>query len=147
MDNQMEQSSTSPTWWKEDHTSAWDKVKAAFRRDWEQTKADLTTKHGKELDQNAGDTVKQAVGAKPIPPANTPNPPDAGGFDDIEPAARFGFGARTQYTTDWDDTVETKLRDDWKTTGSTKSFDEVKPHVRSGWDFANAKPVDKDFTH
>jgi len=116
MDNQMDPQGVTPSWWQENHTSAWD-------------------------------TVKQAVGAKPIPPINAPNPPDAAGYDDVEPAARFGFGARTQFTTERDDTVETKLRDDWKATGSTRTFDDVKPHVRSGWDFANAKPVDKDSTH
>nr|MBA3542815.1 hypothetical protein [Deltaproteobacteria bacterium] len=62
---------TEPTWWKSEHTSAWDRVKGALKRDWEQTKADFT-KGGRELDQDAGDTVKQAIGKEPLPPIDQP---------------------------------------------------------------------------
>lgn len=149
MNDQMNQGNTSPTWWKETHTSGWDKVKSAFKRDWEQTKADLSSTHGKELDQNAADTVKQAVGSNPIPPTNVPNPPDKKDFEKVEPAARFGYGARSEYATfdEWDDGLETKLRNDWSTIDANTNFDDVKPHIRSGWDFANAKPTDKTTQH
>lgn len=59
--------SSTPHWWTESHTSAWERAKEAFRRDWEQTKADFSSK-GVDLHQNAGDTVKQALGAEPLPP-------------------------------------------------------------------------------
>ncbi len=32
-----------PQWWTDQHTSTWDRVKEALRRDWEQTKADLSS--------------------------------------------------------------------------------------------------------
>jgi len=44
-----------------------DKVKDALKRDWEQTKNDFSKKHGRDLDQDAGDTIKQAIGKEPIP--------------------------------------------------------------------------------
>ena len=31
----------NPNWWSKEYDSAWDRVKAAFRRDWEQTKHDF----------------------------------------------------------------------------------------------------------
>jgi hypothetical protein len=52
------------------------KVGEAMKRDWEQTKRDIKKDTGKELNQDAGDTLGQATGKKPIPPANVPNPPD-----------------------------------------------------------------------
>lgn len=49
-----------------------DTVKDALKRDWQQTKKDFSRK-GTDLDQNASDTVKQAVGKQPIPPSGIPN--------------------------------------------------------------------------
>jgi hypothetical protein len=112
--------------------SDWERAKEALRRDWEQTKADVSD-GGQELDQDAGDTIKQAAGKQPIPPANTPNPPDS--WNDMEPAVRYGYGARQHYTgSDWDDELERKLRTDWESTGGDSTWDRVKAAVRRGWD-------------
>lgn len=51
-----------------------DRIKEAVERDVEQTKADLPGVDGRDLDQNVGDTVKQAAGKEPIPPKDRPNP-------------------------------------------------------------------------
>ena len=45
----------------------------AIKRDWEQTKHDLNKNKGKELNQDVGDTLGQAVGKKPTPPPDMPN--------------------------------------------------------------------------
>jgi hypothetical protein len=50
------------------------KVGEALERDWEQTKHDFSKNKGEELDQDVGDTVKQAAGKDPIPPPGVPNP-------------------------------------------------------------------------
>ncbi len=65
----------NPAWWTDKHTSAWERVKEAFRRDWEQTKADFSSTSGRDLNQNVGDTVKQAVGSAPIPPPDVQTRP------------------------------------------------------------------------
>jgi len=123
----------NPKWWSPEHQSAWDRIKAAFRRDWEQTKADVSD-GGHELGQDVGDTVGQAAGTKPIPPGNLPN------FDEIEPALRYGYAAHEHYgTTDWDDRVEGKLKEEWNDLKSGRTWDEVKRAVRRGWD--KAKPT------
>src|SRR5207245_11248605 len=106
------------------------------RRDWEQTKADLGK--GKELHQNVSDTVKQAVGKEAIPPANLPNPPDAkdmGKRDEwgqIEPAVRYGYGARSYYADvhSWDDQLEGKLREEWRAMNTGRSWDDSRAYVR-----------------
>ena len=51
-----------------------DKAKEALRRDLEQTKSDLPGLQGEDLDQDATDTVRQALGHEDIPPADQPNP-------------------------------------------------------------------------
>ncbi len=122
----------NPSWWTDNHSSGWERTKEALRRDWEQTKADVSDS-GRELNQDVGDTVKQAAGKQPIPPGNTPNAPDS--WDDVEPAVRYGYGARQHYTSEeWNDDVESRLRKDWDSSSSGSSWDRVKNAVRRGWD-------------
>ncbi len=127
---------TEPKWWNESHSSGWDKVKSALRRDWEQTKADVS-KGGHELGQDVGDTLKQASGKAPIPPGNMPNPPDFDWNDDAEHAVRYGYGARHHYEgRQWNDDVETELSRDWQSTGHPSAWERVKNAVRHGWESA-----------
>lgn len=46
--------------------------KEATKRDWEQTKADVS-EYGQEKDQDFDSTVRQASGKKPVPPEGAPN--------------------------------------------------------------------------
>lgn len=48
------------------------KIKKALKRDVEQAKANSATLDGKDLNQDASDTVKQMKGDEPIPPADQP---------------------------------------------------------------------------
>jgi hypothetical protein len=134
-----------PKWWSEKHSNAWDRVKAALKRDWEQTKADLTSDRGRELNQDVGDTVKQAAGKQNIPPPNVPNPPDVESGKDsdwsrVESSYRYGVGARQQYEAEpeWNARVESKLREEWNDLKSGRTWDEVKGAVRRGWDRAKS---------
>ena len=65
--------------------TSWDRVKEAFRRDWEQTKHDLHMSGGHELNQTLSDTLKQATNKEPIPADDKPNRPKViGGWTDAE---------------------------------------------------------------
>lgn len=126
----------NPRWWTEQHTSAWDRVKAALRRDWEQTKADVSS-GGTELNQGVTDTVKQAAGSEPVPPGNQPNRDANKGWDDVEAEHRYGVGAREHHGAsgaDWNDGVESKLKEEWQDLKSGRTWDEVRSSVRRGWD-------------
>ena len=57
----------NPTWWTNENDSAWERTKAAFKRDWDQTKHDMGGKQP-DTDQQVSDTVKQASGKEIIPP-------------------------------------------------------------------------------
>lgn len=125
-----------PSWWTDEHSSAWDRTKQALRRDWEQTKADVSSS-GHELNQSLGDTLKQATGKEAIPPGNVPNLGSGSGWADEEPALRYGYGARQYYAgagEEWDDELEGKLKNDWDSTSNDSSWDRVKGAVRRGWE-------------
>ncbi len=124
----------NPSWWKTDYDSAWDRVKNAFERDWEQTKHDLGSKTAPDLHQNAADTVKQAVGSEKTTSAS-------GTFADEEPAYRFGYGARRHYGSRyplWSDDLERQLESDWG-----EEWDRARPSVRRGWSYQPADEARK----
>lgn len=133
-------SSWRPAWWTEEkHGSAWDRVKEALRRDWEQTKKDLHL-GGHELNQSVSDTVKQATGKQNIPPNDGPNPPKVvGDWDDIELPMGYGYSARQQYGAQhdsWDDDLEGKLKTEWESAkdATHRGWNDVKPFVRHGYE-------------
>lgn len=108
-----------PAWYMPEDDTAWEKVKAAFRRDWQQSKRDFG---GNEpnLSQNTGITAARATGSKPISTAKTPASHPAVNStsdynEDHEPAYRYGYAASRQYgsSNDWDDQTESILRKDW----------------------------------
>lgn len=233
-----------PAWWNDAHTSDWDRVKEALRRDWEQTKADFSVGDAVELNQNAADTIKQAVGSDPVPPPMVKTRADTPGqvadqveknmkeklkaeehiaeartdmavervrteakvaeakqeaeekiakakqeaqekfakeqekigemrskayekiadvrakageeiskkqdkVDDArrdwtraEQAMRYGFGAQRQYTDErvWNDKFEDRLRSEWTELKNGSTWEEVRPYVRQGWDYAVRTP-------
>jgi hypothetical protein len=123
----------SPTWWDTDHDSAWDRVKDAFKRDWDQTKHDMG---GNEPDTNQkiGNTVKQASGKEAIPPRHQPT------YDEIEPAYRYGYGARQYYGEEypeWDDELEARLRQEWGTLEPSRkaAWKADREAIQHAWDY------------
>jgi hypothetical protein len=121
----------NPSWWTQEQDSSWDRVKAAFKRDWDQTKHDLGGAQP-ETKQNAKDTVKQASGTQAVPPRGQTV------YEKAEPAYRFGYGARSHYGTKysaWNKDLETELKRDWTSTKPGSNWDNDAPYIRSGWDF------------
>jgi hypothetical protein len=120
-----------PDWWKDEHDSTWERVKAAFKRDWDQTT-------GEELRQDIGDTVKQAMGKEPIPPRHVPNPPDGSEkWEDVEDAFRFGHGARAHYGekhAEWNDDLEALLQHDWDASDPRDGWERRSYHIRRGYE-------------
>ena len=92
-----------PGWYTDEHDSAWDRVKNAFRNDWEQTRHDFGADTARDLDQDVGDTVRQAVGREDT-------------FESHEPAFRFGHAAQRHYRSTyptWNDDLDTRLRQEY----------------------------------
>lgn len=120
----------NPSWWTSDNDSAWERVKAAFRRDWEQTKNDVGA-GGKDLNQDVDDTVGQMAGSRPIPPENQPN------FDENEDAFRYGYAARQHYGRKyktWDVDLENEIRRDWDEM-APEEYERRRSAIRKGWSY------------
>jgi hypothetical protein len=121
----------NPKWWNKEHESAWDRVKAAFKRDWDQTRHDFGAKKP-DTDQDVDDTVKQAAGKQPIPPRGQPT------YEEAEDAYRFGYGAHAYYQprySSWDDELEEELERDWSETYSDRDWQSYRDSVRRGWEY------------
>ena len=136
-----------PSWWTAEHSSSWERAKHALRRDWEQTKGDLADT-GVDLNQGAMDTLRQAVGSQPIPVDSLPNPGPRHTWAFIEPAVRYGHGARLQYgevevtakgegkgeaVNGWHDSLTDRLRTEWAASGEVGAWASVKEGVAHGW--------------
>lgn len=109
-----------PGWYTDEHDNNWDRVKAAFANDWEQTKHDFGSDSARDLKQDATDTVKQAAGSR-----------DA--FENHEQAFRFGYAAQRQYRSQyptWNNDLETRLRQDYGT-----EFDRDRDYIRHAYDY------------
>jgi hypothetical protein len=119
---------TNPKWWNREHETRWERVKSAFRRDWDQTKHDLGG-DAPDLNQNVDDTLKQAAGKQPIPRPGEPT------YEDIEPAYRFGYGARRQFAQHsmWNEELESSLKREWGTTYPDRDWMRYRDFVRRGW--------------
>lgn len=130
----MTTTQSNPKWWTNENDSAWERVKAAFKRDWDQTKHDMGGDEP-ETNQKAGDTLKQAAGKQAIPPRGQINYEQ-----DVEPAYRFGYGARSKYGTDeseWNDATESQLKQEWTDLYPTRKdrWQQDRESIRYGWDY------------
>jgi hypothetical protein len=129
----------NPKWWNKENDSAWERVKAAFKRDWDQTKHDVGA-HEPDTHQHVGDTVKQAAGKEAIPPRGVPT------YEETEDAYRFGYGARSHYTSRfprWDTSLETELERDWRETYNDREWARYRPSIRRGWDYQDKQDLKK----
>src|SRR5262245_4250501 len=127
-------------WRNELNTSAWDSIKEAVRRDWEQTKFDLGLPGGHELNQTVIDTIKQATQSASIPPDDRPNPPKViGAWDEAEYPIGYGYTARRKHGHEhptWNEGIEQKLRAEWeaKNKKPEHGWDRVRVLVRYGYE-------------
>jgi hypothetical protein len=109
-----------PTWYTNDHDSTWERVKGAFRNDWEQTKHDFGSKNARDLNQDVDDTVKQAAGSDD-------------GFENREQAFKFGHAAQRQYRSQhstWNDDLDQSLRTDYG-----PDYDRDRPYIRHAYEY------------
>lgn len=146
--NANKNSSAQPTWWSDDLSSGWSRVREAMERDWEQTRHDLGDRRARDIDQNVDDTVRQAAGTQDIPPEGVANEDGmhqkplrvSDDRDRYTEALRYGYGAANAgvYTDHraWDDKLESKLREEWDDLKSGRTWDEVKDAVRSSFERA-----------
>ncbi len=109
-----------PDWYTAEDDSSWDRIKSAFKNDWEQTKSDFGSKSARDLNQDVDDTIKQAAGAD-------------NAFENREQAFRFGYSARRNFSSThraWDDGLENRLREDYQ-----GDFDRDRDDIRRAYEY------------
>lgn len=117
-------------WWAPEHTSSWDRVKTAFRRDWEQTKARVGAAAPPPGGQQASDTLAQISGRQELSTTT---------FEADEPAFRYGFGAAHHYgDRDWSPALEDELRANYG-----GMWPDAKDNIRAGWDYARPQQQER----
>lgn len=133
-----------PDWYSQEDDTAWERIKGAFQRDWQQTKHDLGGNEP-DLDQQVGDTVSQAIGTESIPPANSKTPhPNRASSDEYneadESAYRYGYAASRHYglDRDWDDETESTLRREW---GDENDWERTRAAIRRGWNYSRSESL------
>ena len=107
-------------WHTDEHDSAWERTKAAFKNDWEQTKSDFGSDSARDMNQDVDDTLKQAAGTD-----------DA--FENSEQAFRFGHAAQRHYGTkhaSWNDDLDANLRKDY-----TGDYDRDRAKIRRAYEY------------
>ncbi|HUO85073.1 MAG TPA: hypothetical protein VM534_08165 [Thermoanaerobaculia bacterium] len=108
------------SWHTDENDRTWDRIKAAFRNDWEQTKHDFGADTARDLDQDVDDTVKQMAGSK-----------DA--FENHEQAFRFGHSANRNFRSQhpsWNDDLDMRLRQDY-----TGDYDRDRQFIRYAYEY------------
>lgn len=130
----------NPNWWNQEHDTAWERTKAAFKRDWDQTKHDVGG-HEPDTDQKIGNTTRQASGKEAIPPRGVPT------YEEVEPAYRYGFGARSKYEDEhleWDDELEAQLKGEWEGIAPARkqTWMQDRAAIRRGWDYEEEDVVE-----
>jgi len=116
-----------PDWYTDENDNAWERVKTAFRNDWEQTKHDFGSRRARDLGQDVDDTVKQAAGTE-----------DA--FENHEQAFSFGYGAQRQYKSQyptWSSDLDSRLRQDY---GDNYELD--RDYIRHAYEYRSAGTSD-----
>jgi hypothetical protein len=151
-----------PNWWnKQVDGSAWDRVKAAMQRDWEQTKHDFTP-GAPDLNQDVDDTVKMATGKAPIPRPGIVTPPSKGEvkaeikeankeikktiearrdaattdlprapWRDVESPVAYGFAAKNHYSKKYP-SWDVELERELRG-NKDRTWDDMRDHVRTGF--------------
>jgi len=121
----------NPNWWNKDYDSAWDRLKAAFKRDWDQTKHDFGGVHA-HRQSGVDDAMMLAAGKDPGLPQRELT------YEELEDAYRFGYGARAHYGSrysHWDSNLEEVLERDWLDTYNDLDWLNYRGEIRRGWDY------------
>jgi hypothetical protein len=117
-------------WWSPDYDFAWDHIKTAMKRDWEQAKRSDVPNTSQNIDHIA----RQTGGMEPIPPLGRQS------FEEFESACRFGYGARLKFGgayPEWDNDLEINLARDWRALDPTRqqTWGQDRSAIRYGWNF------------
>jgi len=130
-----------PVWWTVQHTLIWEEYQPALREDFRQLRA--TTERDRAVHLQPDDPVFQqhAVTPRNVDVDHAYDVPDndwevGTSWEQIEPAVRYGVGARTQYPQfeRWNRELEAILRKEWEERNPPGPWEKMKRAVRHGFE-------------
>jgi hypothetical protein len=133
-----------PRWWSDSHNNAWEHVRDSLKREWETTerRAELAQDVDTAFERTVGETRSDSGEPRNVEVDRAANIPDDDfepvNWEQIEPALRYGAGARQQYPeyTVWTEDLEARLRRDWGEANDESAWGRIKDYVRRGWESA-----------
>jgi hypothetical protein len=137
-----------PDWWTVEHTTLWQQYSPALRADFDR-QAQAEQERARLTRLGPDDVLRQehAVTPRNIDVERAHAVPDqdwelGSNWEKIEPALRFGVGARAQFLQHerWTAELEQVLREDWETKQPSGSWEKVKHSVRRGFESARRRP-------
>jgi hypothetical protein len=123
----------NPKWWNLDIHCAWNHIKRAIKSDWEQAKQGYKP----VTDQSFNRPARHVSGLELVPSLEKLS------FKELEPACRFGFGARLKFGgehAEWDENLEIRLAKDWRTLHPARkqTWEQDRSAILYGWNFEAA---------
>lgn len=137
---------SEPVWWTVEHTVLWEAHLPSLRADFQRRAAGHS--RAQLAKQGPDDLVFQQGGEAPrnVDVEHAHAVPDNNWevgteWEQLEPALRYGVGARAQYPHYplWTDELEARLRKEWEETNEPSTWEKVKRAVRHGFESARGR--------
>lgn len=147
MDPSKQSRPFEPEWWSIRHTTLWQERLPALRADFERRSDPALPEPLAQLGPNDALVQQHPVTPRNVDVDHAHRVPDndwevGTHWEQLEPALRFGVGARAQYLRyeRWTEELEQQLRLDWETQRGPGAWDEVKASIRRGFEAAGKPP-------
>lgn len=132
----------NPIWWNQMHDRAWERVKDAFKRNWNQKNYEYGVHP--EVDQSRH-TAKELTNRNVLNILSR-----LAFYEEAEPAYCFGYGARLHYGvrfSEWNVELEFRLKADWEMADRRRRSRWLQDRelVLRGWDYATHQFNDLEY--
>lgn len=138
---------SDPVWWSVQHTILWEERVPELRREFRRRTDAQRREEVARLGPDDSLVQKHATTPRNVSIDRAHAVPDGNwevgsAWEQLEPALRFGVGARVQYSRYevWNEELEVLLREEWDATNAPGSWEKMKRAIRRGFEAARGKP-------
>lgn len=137
---------SEPVWWTVEHTVIWEEHLPSLRADFQRraagtSRAQITQQGPDDLVFQQDTEAPRNVDVEHAHAVADNNWEVGTAWEQIEPALRYGVGARAQYASyiHWTDELEARLRREWEQTNAPSTWEKVKRAVRHAFESTRVK--------
>lgn len=132
-----------PPWWTERDGTAWDRVKGAFRREWEGRKGDTSRSPAPEASaaERTPDGAREITGNYKaswdwLTETSARRERADATWQRAEEEGRFGYTAHVRRPGEgWNSDIEAWLCAEWEALNTGRAWSQAQQGIRRGWDF------------